>query len=102
MPLGGWLFQTEPTVRAERGWVNYKRIVQRWNFRSQIGCDKSASRFDRRHLRLARERRGLSGVRKIAVDAALPGVRDLHIGCTAFAKQGFKVSGFQGLDVERF
>jgi len=75
--------------------------VQRWNFRSQIGCDESASRFDRRRLRLARERRGLSGARKIVVDAALPGVRDLHIGCTAFAKQGFKVSGLQGLDVSK-
>jgi len=67
----------------------------------QIGCDESASRFDRRRLRLARERRGLSGARKIVVDAALPGGRDLHIGCTGFTKQGFKVSGFQGLDVSK-
>jgi len=101
LPLGGWLFQTEPTVPAEKGRVNYKRIVQRWIFRSQIGSDESASRFDRRRLWLARERRGLSGARKVVLDVALPGVRDLHIGCTAFAKQGFKVSGFQGLDVSR-
>ena len=89
------LFQTEPTVRAERGRVNYKRIVQRWIFRSQIGSDESASRFDRRRLRLVRERRGSSGARKIVMDAALPSGRDLHIGCTAFAKQGFKFQGFR-------
>jgi hypothetical protein len=37
----------------------------------------------------------LSGARKIVVDAALPGGRDLHIWCTGFTKQGFKVSGFR-------
>lgn len=66
-----------------------------------IGYDESASRFNRRHLWLARERRGLSGARKIVVDAALPGGRDLHIWCTGFTKPGFKVSGFQGLDVSK-
>jgi len=43
----------------------------------------------------------LSGARKIVVDAALPGGRDLHIWCTGFTKQGFKVSGFQGLEISK-
>jgi hypothetical protein len=67
----------------------------------RIGYDESASRFNRRHLWLARERRGLGGARKIVVDAALPGGRDLHIGCTGFSKPGFKVSGFQGLEISK-
>ena len=88
-------FQSGATVRAETEWVNYKRIVQRWNFGLRIGYDESASRFNRRHQRLARERRGLSGARKIVVDAALPSGRDLHIGCTGFTKPGSKFQGFR-------
>jgi len=43
----------------------------------------------------------LSGARKIVVDAALPGGLDLHIWCTGFTKQGFKVSGFHGLETSK-
>ena len=94
-------FQSGATVRAETEWVNYKRIVQRWNLGLRIGYDESASRFNRRHLWLARERRGLGGARKTVVDAALLDGRDLHIGCTGFSKPGFKVSGFQGLEISK-
>jgi hypothetical protein len=33
--------------------------------------------------------------------AAPPDGRDLHIGCTGFTKPGFKVSGFQGLEISK-
>ncbi len=93
------LVSSGATVRAERGRVNYIRIVQRWNSGLRIGWDESGSRFDRRQLRLAHERRSLSGARKILVNAALPGGRDLHIGCTGFAKS--KVSKLQGFRVSK-
>jgi len=44
---------------------------------------------------------GLSGARRIVLDAALHGGWDLHIGCTGFSKPGFKVSGFQGLEISK-
>jgi hypothetical protein len=46
-PLGGMLVSSGATVRAERGRVNYTRIVQRWNFRSRIGWDESGSSMGR-------------------------------------------------------
>jgi hypothetical protein len=48
---------------------------------------------------LARERRGLSGARKIVLDAALHGDWDLHIECTGFTKS--KVAKFQGFKVSK-
>jgi hypothetical protein len=35
------LVSSGATVLAEKGRVNYIRIVQRWNFRSRIRCDES-------------------------------------------------------------
>ena len=93
------LVSSGATVRAERERVNYIRIVQRWNSGLRIGWDESGSRFDRRQLRLAHERRGLSGARKIVLDAALHGDWDLHIECTGFTKS--KVAKFQGFKVSK-
>jgi len=43
----GWIVaRSEATVRACRRWVNYKRIVQRWNSLSKIRREVSRSRPD--------------------------------------------------------
>jgi len=88
-PPGGFLFSSGATVRAEQGRVNTIRIVQRWNSRSRIGCDESGSSFGRGQLRLAYERRGLSGGREIALYAVALGDPNLHNGCTGLEQLPF-------------
>lgn len=44
MAAGWTMARGEVTVRARRMWVNYIRIVQRWNSLSEWQCDESRSR----------------------------------------------------------
>lgn len=69
-------------VRAPRGRVNTIRIVQWWNFGSQMGRDESGSSIGRGERRRAHEWRGLRGGKEIALDDRAHGGRNLHKGRT--------------------
>jgi hypothetical protein len=69
-------------VRAQRGRVNTIRIVQRWNFGSEMGRDESGPSIGRGERRRAHEWRGLRGEKEIALDDCVHGGRNLHKGRT--------------------
>src|ERR1700737_3282327 len=76
------LVSSGATVLAEKGRVNYIRIVQRWNSRSRIRWDESGLSMGRGQRRLAYKGRGLSSGRKIPGEAFVLGDQNLHKGRT--------------------
>src|SRR5271170_6077277 len=88
------------TVRAVRRRVNTKRIVQRWNSRRRVGDDESRSSMGRGLLRLAHERRGLSGEWRTGLDDGAGDDRNLHKGRTGLEQFSVLSSQFS-VDSER-